>query len=163
MFLKVMTAALAIGATGGAGIAVAQNLGANDARYTEASAQVAKAGETCERVAFRIYFEPGSTRLNDDAKDTIDTATRQVTGCAQVEMNLAADPDQIADTAQRRQVSERSVAVLNEMRRHGVQGEVYVQDISHTVIAAEKNAGPDFIEVAVAPSQAPMILSSNTR
>jgi len=163
MFLKVMTAALAIGATGGAGIAVAQNLGANDARYTETSAQVAKAGETCEPVAFRIYFEPGSTRLNDEAKDTIDAATRQVTGCAQVEMNLAADPDQIADTAQRRQVSERSVAVLSEMRRHGVQGEVYVQDISHTVIAAEKNAGPDFIEVAVAPSQAPMILSSNTR
>lgn len=163
MFLKVMTAALALGATGGASIAVAQNVMGDGARYTEASARVAKAGETCEPVAFRIYFEPGSARLNEEARDTIDVATRQVSGCANVEMNLAADPRQIADTSQRRQASQRSVAILSEMRRHGVEGEVYVQDISHTVIAAEKNAGPDFIEVAVAPSQAPLILSSNER
>lgn len=162
MFLKVMTAALAIGATGGATLAVAENtIGAP--RYTEAAAQVSKAGETCAPVAFRIYFEPESTRLNAEARDTIDVATRRVAGCAHVEMNLAADPTQIADASQRRRVSERSVAILSEMRRHGVQGDVYVQDVSRTVIAAEKNAGPDFIEVAVAPSEAPMILSSNAR
>jgi hypothetical protein len=162
MFLKVMTAALAIGATGGASIALAQNMGGDTARYTEA-AQESKLGETCEPVAFRIYFEPGSARLNEDAKDTIDTATRQVSGCASVDLALAADADQIADASQRRRVSERSVAILSELRRHGVEGEVYVQDISHTVVAAEKNAGPDFIEVAAAPSQAPLILSSYER
>lgn len=162
MFLKVMTAALAIGAMGGASIAVAQNMNSDGARYSEASVRESKLGETCEAVAFRIYFEPGSARLNEDAKDTIDTATRQVSGCANVDLALAADPEQIADTAQRRRVSERSVAILSELRRQGVEGEVYVQDISETVIAAEANAGPDFIEVAVAPSQAPMILSSNT-
>ena len=162
MFLKVMTAALAIGATGGASIAVAQNF-IGDPRYVETAAQVSKQGETCAPVAFRIYFEPGSTRLNDEARDTIDVATRRVAGCANVELNLAADPSQIADAAQRRRVSERSVAILSEMRRHGVTGEVYVQDVSRTVIAAEKNAGPDFIEVAAAPAQAPMMLSSIDR
>jgi len=111
-------------------------MGGDGARYTEASVRESKLGETCTPVAFRIYFAPGSARLNDEARDTIDTATRQVTGCATVEMNLAADPDQIADASQRRRVSERSVAILSEMRRHGAEGDVYVRDISHTVIAA---------------------------
>ncbi|MDZ4777863.1 MAG: hypothetical protein SGJ23_13875 [Alphaproteobacteria bacterium] len=118
MLLKVMTAALAIGATGGASIALAQNvMGANDARYAEASVRESKLGETCEPVAFRIYFEPGSAQLNGEAKDTIDTATRQVSGCANVDLALAADPGQIADTSQRRNVvASRSAAWLSSRK-----------------------------------------------
>lgn len=162
MFAKVMAAALAIGATGGASIAVAQNAMAGG--FTAASAtREAKVGDTCAPVAFRVYFEPNSTRLNTEALDTIDAATRQVAGCDRVEFNLAAAPGQIADATDRRRVSERSVAVLSAMREHGVHGDVYVQPVSHSVVAAERNVGPDFIEIAVAPSQAPQLITSNSR
>jgi outer membrane protein OmpA-like peptidoglycan-associated protein len=165
MFGKVMATALAIGATGGAGLAVAENLGsaqAQDAIVQDISTASKPAG-LCKPVAFRIYFEPGSARLTPEARDVIAAATREVSACDGVEFNLAADAGQIAAADSRRLASERSVAVLSAMRSRGVQGEVYVQPVSRTVIAAEKNAGPDFIELAVAPAAAPQLLSANTR
>lgn len=159
MLGKVMAAALAIGATGGASIAVAENV--LSPRTTEIAERAATPGAACKPVAFRVYFEPQSARLNSEARALIDTASRQVAGCDQVEFNLAADGGQIADAQTRRRVSERSVAILAAMREEGINGEVYVQPLSRTVIAAEKNAGPDFVEVAVAPAQTPMLMSSN--
>lgn len=161
MFAKVMAAALAIGATGGAGLAVAQNLASP--QIEPVAQRESKLGETCQPTAFRVYFEPGSARLNDDAHNLIETAARQVAGCDRVEFSVAADADQIADATTRRTASERSVAILREMRSMGIEGDVYVQNISHTVVAAEANAGPDFIEVQAAPSKAPQLMSSNSR
>ena len=161
MFAKVMAAALAIGATGGAGLAVAENI-ANPLVEPVAHRE-AKVGDLCQPTAFRVYFEPGSARLNDDAHNLIDTASRRVAGCDRVEFSVAADQDQIADASTRRIASERSVAILREMRAQGIEGEVYVQNISHVVVAAEKNAGPDFIEVQVAPSNTPQLITSNSR
>lgn len=161
MFAKVMAAALAIGATGGAGLAVAENIGA--AQMEPVAQREAKVGDTCQTTAFRVYFEPGSARLNDEAHNLIDTASRQVAGCDRVEFSLAADADQIGDASTRRTASERSVAILREMRNAGIEGEVYVTNISHAVVAAEANAGPDFIEVQVAPSKTPQLITSNSR
>lgn len=161
MFAKVMAAALAIGATGGAGLAVAENIA--NPQIEPVAQRESKVGDTCQPTAFRVYFEPGSSRLNDDAHNLIDTASRQVAGCDRVEFSVAADADQIGDASKRRFASERSVAILREMRNQGIEGEVYVQNISHTVVAAEANAGPDFIEVQVAPSKAPQLITSNSR
>jgi outer membrane protein OmpA-like peptidoglycan-associated protein len=161
MFAKVMAAALAIGATGGAGLAVAENFSAP--RTQEVAQRESKVGDLCQPVAFRVYFEPGSARLNDDAHNLIDSASRQVAGCDKVEFSVAADADQIGDAAKRRTASQRSVAILSAMRAQGIEGEVYVQNISHTVVAAEANAGPDFIEIQVAPSETPRVFTSNSR
>lgn len=163
MFHRVMAAALAIGATGGASLAVAQNKIAAPGERTDASAAgAASVAGTCQSTAFRIYFEPGSSHLNGEANRVIDVASRRVAACEGVEFQLAADPGQIAAPANRLRVSQRSVAILSAMRGEGVTGEVYVVPLSRTVIAAEANAGPDFIEVAVAPSRAPLLVSGNT-
>jgi len=161
MFAKVMAAALAIGATGGAGLAVAENVA--NPQIEPVAQRESKLGDTCERTAFRVYFEPGSARLNDEAHNLIDAAAHRVAGCDRVEFSVTADADQIRDASTRRVASERSVAILREMRNMGIEGEVYVQNISHVVVAAEANAGPDFIEVQVAPSDAPQLITSNSR
>jgi hypothetical protein len=162
MFHRVMAAALVIGATGGASLAVAQNTFTAPAAAIAASVSGSpKIAGLCQPVAFRIYFEPGSSHLNSEANDVIDVASQRVATCEAVQFQLAADPSQIAVPADRRRVSQRSVAILSAMRGEGITGEVYVVPLSRTVIATEANAGPDFIEVAVAPSRAPLLVSSN--
>jgi outer membrane protein OmpA-like peptidoglycan-associated protein len=162
MFGKVMAAALAIGAMGGATLAVAQNAPALMAPPATAAKQVSE-GAPCETTAFRIYFEEDSAALNHEARDTIDSAARTVAGCAGVEFNIAADTDMIAQGAGRRLAAQRSVAVLSALRQKGVTGDVYVAPLSETVIAAERNAGPDFVEVAMNPVEAAPRIASNDR
>jgi hypothetical protein len=158
MFGKVMAAALAIGAAGGASIAVAQNV----ARPAEAThVNEAVVGATCAPVAFRIYFEEGSTRLDTEARHTIKSASREVVGCQQLDVQLAADDALIANPAMRRQAAERSVAVRNALRTEGVDGEMYVAPSAQHVVSPEANAGPDFVEVGLTPTDAPQRIAQN--
>lgn len=158
MFHKVMATALAIGALGGASLAVAQNVVAQPAPPVRAAAVT---GDACAPVAFRVYFAPGATRLNGEARAVIDAAARDVAGCDSVEFNLSADPGLVAQAQTRRTASERSVAILAALREKGVEGPVYVAPLGPVVTVAEKNAGPDFIQVAMTPAQAPQRIAEN--
>ncbi len=158
MFHKVMATSLAIGALGGASIAVAQNVLAQPAPPARAAAGE---GDACAPVAFRVYFAPSVSRLDGDARDVIAAAARDVAGCDAVEFNLSADPGQVAQAQTRRTVSERSVAILGALRDEGVEGPVYVASLGAVVTVAEKNAGPDFIQVAMNPTEAPQRIAEN--
>ena len=168
MFAKVMAAAVSIGALGGASIAVGQNVSApaaamdSDTVSFEQIAQRSSDSVACADVAFRIYFEEGSTNLNSEARDTIKVATKDVKHCGAVDVQLAADASRLDSNAERRLSSQRSVAVLTAMRSEGVAGNVYVAPVSNVVVAAERNAGPDFVEVGIAPAKSAPLLSENT-
>ncbi len=166
MFAKVLATAVTIGALGGASLAVAQNIGSPTsvtAMNTSTQMQpIAQRGESapCANVDFRIYFEPGSAELNAEARDTISTAAQDVRQCGRVDVELAADRSRIDSDSERRLSSQRSVAVLGEMRRRGVAGDVFIAPVRDVVVAAEANAGPDFVEVGIAPSAGSQLLSS---
>ena len=170
MFAKVMAAAVSIGALGGASIAVGQNLSApaslsamdSDNVSFDQIAQRSSISVTCEDVAFRIYFQDGSATLNSEAHDTIKAATRDVKYCGPVDVQLAADASRLDSATERHLSSQRSVAVLTAMRAEGVAGNVFVAPVSNVVVAAERNAGPDFVEVGIAPSKSAPLLSENT-
>ena len=167
MFAKVMAAAVSIGALGGASIAVGQNLSTptpvtamdSDTVSFEQIAQRSSDSAACQEVAFRIYFEEGSAALNSEARDTIKAATKDLKNCGAVDVQLAAAASRLDSTAERHLSSQRSVAVLSAMRAQGVSGNVYVAPVSNVVVAAERNAGPDFVEVAIAPSTGGQLLS----
>ncbi|MDX2235554.1 MAG: hypothetical protein NW200_13740 [Hyphomonadaceae bacterium] len=159
MFGKVLAAAIALGAAGGASIAVAQNISAPPSPPERR----AVAGAPCAETEFRIYFKPGATDLDGPARATIDTALRDVAGCEALEFNLAADTDQIAQAQSRQHVAQRSVAILNALRDRGVEGEVYVAPLSEASIAAQRNAGPDFVAVAMTPVAPPQAIAMNDR
>lgn len=160
MFMKVMAAALALGATGGATIAVAENL-ATTASPPPRHQPVE--GAPCAPTTFRIYFEPGAAQLNGDARRTIDSAAKAVAGCPGVEFDMAADAGQIGEAESLRLVAQRSVAVLAALRTEGVSGDVYVAPLGGTVVAAERNAGPDFVQVAMNPVDPPQLVAGNAR
>ena len=166
MFAKVMAAAVTIGALGGASLAVAQNVSAPGPAFAvhhEDRAPLAQQSNTaCADVAFRIYFEPGSYRLNAEARETIAVAAHDVGPCGRVDVEVAADVSRIDTSEERRLSSQRSVAVLNEMRRRGVVGDVFVAPVRDVVVAAERDVSPDFVEVAIAPRSGGQLLSSVT-
>lgn len=162
LFAKVMAAAVSIGALGGASIAVGQNLSAP--AMDDASAAFSQVSQreraACPEVDFRVYFEEGSAALNREAHDTIRAAARDVAGCGAVDVEIGADPSRLANSAERHLSSQRSVAVLAAMRSAGVAGNVFVAPVHDTVVAAERNAGPDFVAIGIAPSQGGQLLSS---
>ena len=170
MFAKVMAAAVSIGALGGASIAVGQNLSApapvtamdSDNVSFERIAQRSSDSATCADVAFRIYFQEGSAALNSEARDTIKAATRDAKHCGQIDVQLAADASRLDSTTERHLSSHRSVAVLTALRAEGVAGNVFVAPVRNVVVPAERNAGPDFVEVGIAPSKSAPLLSENT-
>jgi hypothetical protein len=164
MFQRIMAAALTLGAIGGASLAFAQNhfadpqVGSGASVLSEPEAPVA-----CQPVAFRIYFEPGSSRLNRQAREIVDIASRRVVGCNSVHFQLAADADQIDRPESRRRASERSVSILSAFRSKGILGEVYVAPIDKLANLSGAHAGPDFVEVGIVPMQTPVMLSHNAR
>ena len=161
MFAKVMATAMTIGALGGASLALAQNVAAPTAITANNEAHLAqRADAACSAVDFRIYFEPGSSALNSQARDTIASATRDVGACGRVDVEVAADVSRIDSAGERRLSSQRSVSVLSEMRRQGVAGDVYVAPVHGVVVASEANPGPDFVEIAISPSSGGQLLSS---
>ncbi len=161
MFAKMLATAVCIGAMGGASIAVAQNIAADEGAATRPVAPRAAAA-VCGDVNFRIYFAPGSNDLNAEARETIAVGAKDARGCGRVDVELAADKTRIDTTAGRRLSSRRSVAVLTEMRRQGVVGDVFIAPLRDVVVAAEHNAGPEFVAVAIAPHAGGQLLSSVT-
>lgn len=165
MFVKVLATAVSIGAIGGASLAVAQNITtpapvtADEGVTMQHVAQRSQSA-VCSDVDFRIYFEPGSNELNAEARDTIAAAAKDVRGCGRLDVELAADQSRIDTSVERRLSSQRSVAVLTEMRRQGVAGDVFIAPLRDVVVASEDNAGPDFVEVGIAPSTGGQLLSS---
>lgn len=169
MFAKVMATALTVGALGGASLAVAQNVSApqpvtasHDEITMQHVAQRASNAAQCAEVDFRIYFEPNSSQLNREARETISVAAKDVRQCGRVDVEVAADTSMIDSSSERRLSSQRSVAVLSEMRRQGISGDVFVAPVRRVVVTAERNAGPDFVEIGIAPSAGGQLLSSTT-
>ncbi|KAF0176709.1 MAG: hypothetical protein IV086_06255 [Hyphomonadaceae bacterium] len=164
MFHRIIAAAIAVGAMGGATLAFGRNqhLTSHELAQTPHPAD-SGAFVRCQPVTFRIYFEPGSSHLNREAGDVIDSASRHVAACDGVQFQLAADPHQIASPADRRRASARSVVILSALRSKGVFGEVYVAPLGKATTGIDETAGPDFVEVGITPTRAPLLISSKAR
>jgi hypothetical protein len=165
MFARVMVAAVSIGILGGASLAVARNLGA-PAPETQVRAEaplhpVVRGAEEapCDDVDFRVYFSPDSHGLNTDARQTIATAVHDMRRCGRIDIEVAADETRLDSGAGRRLSAQRSVAILSEIRRQGLSGDVFVAPVKDVIVVAEQNAGPDFVEVGLSGSVGGELLS----
>jgi hypothetical protein len=167
MIPKIFIAALALGGAGGASIGAAENLNrasVSPALVEPASAPILRdAAAVCEPIRFRVYFERGARALNPAAHELIAEAASAVAACGQVDVELAAREDALARPGDRRRTAERSVAVLNALRAQGIEAAVYVTDINEHILAPEPHAGPDFIEVLLAPAKPAMVAANDER
>lgn len=144
--LRVLSAAVTIGMICGASLAVAES-----AVRSGATSRLA-GPSACRDTVFRIYFAPGEARLQGEALRLLDRASRDVAACAGVEVEVAAARSEVADASARRLAARRSAAIAVALRHRGVEGDVYVVPVTDAVSAAERNAGPDFIEVGLRPT-----------
>ena len=164
VFHRIMAAALTFGALGGASLAFAHNRIITPGALADTSVSPdSRASATCQPVTFRIYFAPGSLRLNREADVVIDSVSQRFAACDVVQFQLAADPHQLARPEDRHRVSARSVAILSALRSKGVIGDVYVAPLGKGTTVADASAGPDFVEVGVTPTRTPVLMSSNAR
>ena len=100
----------------------------------------------CEEMAFRVYFDHGSSALDPMAVQTINFAESRVAGCAYAEMHVGVDPSapyaRARGEAIVRAASARHWNVARIEPRDGVQ-------------RASLSNGPDYAEVLMTPRVLP--------
>lgn len=116
-----------------------------------ASSSAVSAHSGCKPVVFRVYFDADAATVPNEAQDTIALAWRDVAACGEIDAGFAADPRRISNAGDRHVAAARSVAILDVLRDRGFDGEVKVTSVSEVVVAAEKNVGPDYLEVTLSP------------
>lgn len=109
-----------------------------------ASAETA-APARCEEMNFRIYFQPGSASLSEDAMHMLDVASRNVAGCSYAELHVAVD----AASPYAAERGQAIMAAAND-RSWNVAG---VEGMGMTRMAAY--GGPEFAEVTMTPRVMP--------
>jgi hypothetical protein len=113
------------------------------AAYAEMDTRQAPAA-ACAATSFRVYFEPGATTLNSDAQALVGVATREVAGCADV--NVAMAPS-TGEGSQEDLMRRASIAAA--MRQHGLDVTVPMPHMAR--YARNAAPGPDYIEVRMTP------------
>jgi hypothetical protein len=157
MFQHVMAAAIAIGAAGGASIAVAEHALAPAVRDLAGAPPTHRAqeGAPCAPQTIRIYFAPGETRLNEDAHDLVHAAARQAAGCGALDITVAVPREEASRDLRR--AARRSAAVVTALRARGLSGEVSVGEPADDPAFGIRRASPAFVQVAVTPSDARLV------
>jgi outer membrane protein OmpA-like peptidoglycan-associated protein len=112
------------------------------AALTFAAPAFADTPAQCEATSFRVYFERNSADLNAAAYETLDAAARHVAGCGAAQMSASSNADSPLGTA-------RAAAIARATRAYGWTPAATMQPIAF-------GAGPDFIEITIAPNQMPM-------
>jgi len=121
---------------------LAMTLAAAAMGATAAYAEVG-ASQTCEATSFRVYFQAGATQLNSDAEKLIAAASRDVAGCA--DLNVRMTPSNGESQAS----LMRSAAIAAEMRQHGLDVNVPMPHMAN--YSQARAAGPEYIEVRMTP------------
>lgn len=110
------------------------------------AAAEAPAQATCEQTNFRVYFDHGSTSLNDMAIETITAATRTMEGCAYAELHVNVDTSSPY-------AARRGQAVLAAANGH----EWDVARVEpRMVMPVTYSSGPDFVDVVMTPNVMPV-------
>jgi hypothetical protein len=155
MFHRVLAAALAIGAAGGASVAIAESALSPKPVAAVHGTHRAVDSAPCLDTTFRVYFEGDSAALDDGAEPVLDTVAARVAGCGPLDLTVGADRAN-AETSLRR-TAQRTAAVTTALRARGVEGEVDVAPLRDASAMGVPNPGPAYIEVVVVPSETTLI------
>lgn len=99
----------------------------------------------CQEMSFRVYFEPGSAALSQDAMQMLDVAERNVAGCSYAELHVTVDPASPLAAAR-----GQAIMAAADGRSWNVAS---IEPIGMTRMASY--GGPEFAEVMMTPRVMP--------
>jgi hypothetical protein len=102
----------------------------------------AQAAPNCAETSFRVYFAPGSARLDSTTNEILDVAARGIAECPYAELRIAVDAS--SPLAARR--GQAIAAAVSERDWNQVRIEPRgAQRVSH-------DSGPEYAEVVMSPN-----------